>query len=345
MLKDFLVNFTKQYHELGHTHLLLSDTISNSEGVNKMIDQAAGFGHRLKVGHNFDGLLHSIEIDGIKGASTWFDHMLKDFTSHDGIPLPGAMFIKDITGMDFDEAVNWLTINASDVIELGVSSAAITLLEKKLANKPQLKNVALAVSGCIGIIDDNPLLVAYATIKAASEINKKFKFVSNANLEKFKVGSRVFYRGVKIVSVGTFFSGVVAQAFFDLNIVDFVTDVSIHALDGITILGEKIGIISDLSDHGSTITDAASNMADICEGVATLGLGIALSYSVKSIFKYFNKGKQELITILSQKVIIRKQIKEALIKQLPPTYILGYITEGIKKECYQPLLLLPGDVA
>jgi hypothetical protein len=337
MLKDFLVNFTKQYHELGHTNFLGIHGLANSEAVNKMIDSASGLGHRLKAGHSFDGLLHSIEIDGIHGATSWFDHMLKDFTSPDGIPIPGAMFIKDITGMDYSHAVDWLCINASDVIELGVMAAAVSLLEKKIKDKPQIKNVAVALGGCIGIADDNPLLVAYFAIQAAKVINEKYKIVSDQRMANLKVFSRNCYRGLTVVSIGTFFTGVAAQAFFDTNIVDLTVNVVSHAADGISTIGEHLGLVHDAADHVDTAATIAEGAGHFIDGIATLGLGLAASYGIRKIFKYVNNDVKERVTELYYKVTLRRQIRDATLKQLPPNIVAGLLTEGLKNDCYKSI--------
>lgn len=334
MLKDFLVNFTKQYHELGHSNFGIHG-FANNVDVNHMIDSARGFGHRLKSGHSFDGLLQSIEIDGIYGASTWFDHMLKDFTSHDGIPLPGAMFIQDITGMNYQQASDWLCINAGDVIELGISAVAVNLLEKKMKDKPQLKNVALAFAGCLGIIDDNPLLVAYSAIKAAQVINKKYKLVSDSHIDNLKLISRNLYRGLTVVSVGTFFTGVAAEAFFHINIVDLTIEVTSHAIDGISAIAEHIGILHDAADHVDTAAHIAEGAGHIIDGIATLGLGIAASFAVRKTFQFFNKDIKEKVLVLYHQVSVRKQIKEAVKNELPPNIIAGFLSEGLNNNCYK----------
>lgn len=341
MLKDFLISFTSQYHDLGHSGLLSFDTIKNSEAVNSFIDTAQGFGHRLKANHNFDGFLDSLELDGVQGATTWFDHMLKDFTSHDGIPMPGAMFIKEATGMDFEQSVDWLCINAADVIELGAAMGGMELLEKKFTDNPFLKTTALAIAGCIGIIDDNPLLVGYVTIQAASTLNQKYKILREENLSHVKVGSRIFFRGIQIVSIGTFFTGVAAQSFFNLNIIELASELTTSAIDTITIFGDGSESIVVTAGQIGDITDAGSLAADAIDGLSTLGLGLAVSLGVRSLFKFLNGSKYDNIRNITRKIILRNQLKTALTKQLSPVIIKGYLTQGEQRNWYPTLLLNP----
>lgn len=47
-------------------------------------------GHRIKHEHDMQEMIDSFDLQGVEGIGLWFDHMIKDFTSPEGIPLPFA---------------------------------------------------------------------------------------------------------------------------------------------------------------------------------------------------------------------------------------------------------------
>ncbi len=150
MLKDVILPLTEQIHNLDH----------NASSEDKMMDSAFGMGHRIKEGHDFQGLVEAFHLEGIDGIALWFDHMFKDFTSPHGIPLPFSEAIYQASEMNMDTAIDWLTINASDIIELGVQEGALYLLK----NNQKAYHTTLLIGSAIGIIDDNPAIVIANTL-------------------------------------------------------------------------------------------------------------------------------------------------------------------------------------
>ncbi len=310
MLKDFLLDFTKQYHELGHDNFMFFDGIENSDSVNDIIDSVSGLGHRIKFGHDFEGLSESFEIDGIEGITSWFDHMLKDFTSHDGIPLPGAEFVQNVTGMDYQEAVEWLAVDATDVLALGLSVGALNLVEKKLNNNPKMKVAVQTIAGFEGIVDDNPLLTGYIAMKVASDVNKKYNLVSDSTSQKAKdVSGKVFQVAGKIC-VGTFVTGVGTELILNESIIEVTTELLNTGVETNLIFADNILTGLEAADHTAAAADWVADIGELVDGAATLGLTILLSKAVKGIFSFFNENKRKQVIRLMTMKLQREEIRK-----------------------------------
>lgn len=323
MLKDFLLDFTKQYHELGHDNFMFFDGIENSDAVNDIIDSVSGLGHRIKFGHDFEGLSESFEIDGIEGITSWFDHMLKDFTSHDGIPLPGAEFVQNVTGMDYQEAVEWLAVDATDVLALGLSAGALNLVEKKLNNNPKVRAAVQTIAGYEGIVDDNPLLTGYIAMKVASDINKKYNLVSDSTSQKAKEVSGKVFRVAGKICVGTFVTGVGTELVLNESIIEVTTELLNTGVETNLIFADNILSGLEVADHTAAAADWVADIGDVLDGAATMGLGILLGKAVKGIFNIFNESERNRVirymTIRFQREEITKLCKKgfpsALLKE------------------------------
>ena len=341
MLKDFLLDFTKQYHELGHDNFLIFEGIKNSSEVNDYIDSVSGLGHRIKFGHDFEGLSESFEIDGIEGITSWFDHMMKDFTSHDGLPLPGAEFVQTLTGMDYQEAVEWLAVDATDVLALGLSAGALNLIEKKLNNNPKLRVAVQTIAGVEGIVDDNPLLVGYMAIKVASDVNKKYNFVSESASEKVKDISGKVIRVAGKICVGTFVAGVSTELVLNESIMEVAGDLLNTSFDTKLILADTLlnGVEAahNVADAGDWIAD----IGDILDGAATLGLGILLGKAVKGIFSIFNEAERNRVTRLMTIKLQREEITQLCKKGFPAALLKERIKALDNSSSYFGLLPPP----
>lgn len=267
MLKDLVINMTENYHDLGH----------NGSSVDAMMDGASGMGHRIKEGHDLQGLIEAYDLEGVNGIGLWFNHMLKDFTSPAGVPLPFAEAIQNVTDMPMDKAIDWLTINASDVLALGTQEAALKFFKN---NKKASKGIYILGTG-LGIIDDNPLIVILNTYRLLK--SDKLSFLKNeATMNFLKRTSQLTGR----ICVGT------AAVTVGAGMVGFNIPAEI----------EELGEVFDLVD-GATIA------ADLVDGVATLGLGIAASYGVKKVSNYINGDLQEDINSLKENLSLYKSLQ------------------------------------
>lgn len=150
MLKEVLNEIFEEIHDLGHP----------GTAVDKMMDAVEGMGHRIKWGHDLQGMINAFELEEVSGIFDWFKHMLLDLASPSGVPLPFADAVRVATGMEMDEAIDWLCVNLADVVEVGTEAAVLRVFK----DDPRKFKVALAVGTALGIADDNPVLLALNTV-------------------------------------------------------------------------------------------------------------------------------------------------------------------------------------
>jgi DNA/RNA endonuclease G (NUC1) len=124
--------------------------------INKFMDDAAGIGHRLKVGHSIDYLPQIVEKFGNEGVPAYFMHLLQDSTTVDGIPtIPRAWDIKEtlqLANVPRKVATGLVSISFSSTLG---TLAVITLvselwkfgkaLTKKIKTQNYLKTAATAI--------------------------------------------------------------------------------------------------------------------------------------------------------------------------------------------------------
>lgn len=289
-LTRWLTSYTEQYHDLGHDEILGFRSLPSSDSVNDLIDSAAGRGHRIAEGHDFDGLVDSFQEDGIHGAVTWFDHMLKDFTSPDGIPLPGADLAERL-GMSTTEAVDWLCVNAGDAIEAGSVAAVTELLGRRFKDNPRLEQACLLFGGALGVHDDNPLLVGYVVVKTALYLRRR-RIVSDRVARVFVRTTRTAGQVVTVTAVSTF------------GIVTVLLCCGVDVLDILESAGGGLELIDGVEVAG----EVAAGVGDLVDGLSTLGASIALSYGVKKLFKYLAKEDREKVEALRPRLAARKSL-------------------------------------
>lgn len=300
MLKDVLLNLTENIHNIGH----------NDSSVDAMIDSVSGMGHRIKHGHDMQGLIESYHLEGIEGIGLWLDHMAKDFTSPAGIPLPFAEAIYETTGMKMDTAIDWLTVNASDAIELGTQEAFLHYFK----SNPKAYKTTLAVGTTIGIIDDNPLIVVINTLrllkttqkngKSLPFLDKSLHFVNKTSsiASKVCIGTAVTNFSLAIVGV---------------NVSELVEDTA----EGI--------------DFIESAYETTSIMSDVIDGVTTLGVGLLVSKGIKQIAKAVNHEEQREIEKNTKNLSMYKSLNFQLRNSAPPA-IIGSLLSDMKNNGLYP---------
>lgn len=254
MLKEIILPITEQIHNLGH----------NSSSVDAMMDSVSGSGHRIKEGHDIQGLIEAFHLEGVEGIGLWFDHMWKDFTSPDGIPLPFAEAIYEVTGMEMDEAIDWLTINASDILELGVQQGVLSIFK----NNKKAYHTSLLIGSIIGFLDDNPAIIVMNTVHYfnLAKKNEKLLPLLNPAIRGLNKTTSI----ISTVCIGTF------------------TVNTGLALIGIN-LSDTIEGAGEISDGVDAAIETATVLSDVIDGASTLGLGILASKGVKQIAKSTNE--------------------------------------------------------
>ncbi len=141
----------------------------------KIIDAAAGLGHRLKAGHDIQGFLNLIGEEGLDGAATWFRHMFADLMSPHGIPLPGVAhvyrFLEETIGIDVSEKffVDWGCVSATDVVSGGLVLLLLARMHKIATEQQRLRRLASLTIGQILLItfaEANPFFIATVPLQA-----------------------------------------------------------------------------------------------------------------------------------------------------------------------------------
>lgn len=134
-----------------------------------IMDAAMGLGHRLKTGHDIQGLLDLIRDNGTEGAETWFRHMLADFMSPDGIPLPGAShlyrFLKETVRVDVSEKffVDWTCVSATDVLSAGLTLLLLARMHKLATEQERIRRLGALTIGqvlLLSLAESNPFFLA-----------------------------------------------------------------------------------------------------------------------------------------------------------------------------------------
>jgi hypothetical protein len=328
-LTRFLTSLTEQYHDLGHHDFLEFKSLPTSDAVNQAMDAVAGRGHRIKEGHSFAGLVDAYEEAGITGAATWFDHMLKDFTSPDGVPLPGASLALDL-GMPASEAIDWMCVNAGDVLEAGAVMGGIEILERRFKDKPKLKNACLAFGGVLGVHDDNPVLVGYIALKTAKYLRDR-RIIDDRVAQVFSRTTRTAFGTVRVAAVVSFAS-VSGLTIIGFDAIDYIE--SMGGLDA-----ASAGI--DVAAGVEVAVDTASVAADVADGLATLGLGIVASYGVKRFFRWVSEEDTQKLVTLRPLLQARLGVKELAEQNAPPALLAQAIEHAEEQGVYRRRLCPP----
>lgn len=301
MLKDIVIDFTENYHDLGH----------HGSSVDAMMDSVAGMGHRIKHGHDIQGLIDAYQLEGIEGIGLWFDHMAKDFTSPAGIPLPFAEAIYNISGMQMDTAIDWLTVNAFDMGSLITQELALKLLK----NNPMAYKISFLIGSGIGIVDDNPLIVVTNTLRLLRQ-GKLKRFVSDSSIQFLNRTTQITGRicmGTATVTLGAGAIGI--------NIPEKI---------------EEIGEILDMVEGFSTI-------ADIIDGATSLGVMLLVSKGVKGIASSINGEILEKVQLSEDKLAMFRSLKQQASSGASPSTIALLMDDMKQRGLLSNKQLLIGD--
>lgn len=139
----------------------------------KIMDAAVGIGHRLKAGHDVQTLVELFAEDDLAGAETWFRHMLADFMSPDGIPVPGASylyrFMEETVGVSERVFVDWTCVSATDVLAGGVTLLLLARMHKLATEQQRLRRLGTLTVGqvlLLSFFEANPFFLATLPVQA-----------------------------------------------------------------------------------------------------------------------------------------------------------------------------------
>lgn len=288
MLKEILNEIFERIHDLGHV----------GTPVDKMMDAVEGMGHRLKWGHDLQGMINAIELEGVPGIFDWFEHMLLDFTSSSGIPLPFADAVRLATGMEMDEAIDWLCVNVMDLLEVGGEIAIL----KAFKNDPQKFKIALAVGSALGIVDDNPVLLALNTVLFLKMFGWDRKFWGTRGQPSFLSNSLdVFSKAATAVAVADIGLGLMG---FDL----------VELLTG-------VGDATDFSE----VTEFAEGLGDFLDGVATFGLIRLVNKGIRGVFDALTQNMRERLWRKRAVLTALEAIKTGLHQNAPLSKLVNFV--------------------
>lgn len=309
-IKEFLLNFTQEHHQLGHLNI-----------GDQRIGVVKGSGYqRTELGRDNQGLISAHQLDEIPGIVEWFEHLVQNFTTFPGVPLPFAQAVQKLTGIKTDEAIQWLTANGAKLIETGTEAEIIRFLK----DNPKACQYALVLGAVWGFIDENPLFIAV----------NAFLY-----LRKLKKEGRLQDRWGKIEQVARRSFGVVAN----VCACAFLADVGLgfFGLDLAEMVGHSINLLglgADLTETTLFAVEIAGTASNIVDGAASLGVGFLASKLVKKGFERINsKIKNELEKILPL-ASYKKQFKMLIDKQVPPESLMPVIEMMEENGIYQPIL-------
>jgi hypothetical protein len=150
--KDVIINYTKSYNDVAASNL-----------TDIFMDQAVGRGHRIVHGHDFSNLPEIYNRFGLEGVGDFFAHNMRDLMSPDGIPVPFANEIKEALGLTTGQSIDWLCLNAVELLTGSLSVAHSVYAFNGLMNG-DLSALNVATSGAIKILtatlSPNPIVLA-----------------------------------------------------------------------------------------------------------------------------------------------------------------------------------------
>jgi len=110
-----LVDFTK----------VINDVVG-STNVDKFMDAAAGYGHRIAHGHSAEFLPEIYEKFGFSGLVDASTHWLRDLCTPHGVPIPFAKNVAAYFDIAPKTSIEWLCLNVGDVFSGALSALHTT---------------------------------------------------------------------------------------------------------------------------------------------------------------------------------------------------------------------------
>ncbi len=273
-----------------------------------MMDGLGGFGHRVDFGHDLDGFLRAYDLQGFDGARAWADHMLKDFTTPAGIPLPFSEALVRLTPLDMDDAVDWLSVNFADVVELGAEAVTVELIARRFKGNRAAYQAALVAGMALGFVDDNPLLIAYSGAR----------WLINARDYLARTNPALVRRASAAMSKAS-------SRFETASYVALGAEIAAHALhvpDALAAMGDAHGI--------GGAAAFGEGLLDIVEGIGTIGLAFGARRLIGALFRAARGVKQREAARLARLVLPKVRLVELLRSGAPPAALVGPLTEMAK---------------
>lgn len=301
-LTTFAANLAEEYEGLGEVPALAATGP-------KLITQA---NHHIQFGRNLNQIYINYHFEEITGIDAWFQQMDREFFSPEGLPLPLAEAIREITGEPACKALDWLSENLTDEIAGGTEEAKAVFFR----NNPKAYSICLVLGIAFGLYSNQASQVALNGMEYYYKLRKEGRL--NKGLWN---NTDRFVRTSFIVSAAT-------------DAANFIIERALELLDANP--PKKAGKL--LGGLGAKIGKAAARAAleaasavDVIGGVSNLGLSLLLGHTVGHLATWFNDdARRELASAVSL-LESKQQLFELLSQQVPPetlTPVIELMMEG-----------------
>ena len=289
-------------------------------GFRSFADLIVTQGDHIEYGHDFSQLLQAYQLEGVVGISEWFGELARDFTSPEGLPLPFAEALQQVTGIPVEQAADWLSANLVDVVELG-TDAAITAFFRK---NPKIFSAGLVLGIGFGLYSDNPLLIAVNGIQYFCTLRREGR-LQNGIWNKADRFARASFAVVDRVCTATFIADT-ALDFAGVNLPELA--------------GKAAGMLESagqLSGSAQAALEAASAV-DWVEGIGNFGLSLLVGKAVGKVINWLNDDVKKELLEANSLLELRHQLYELLRKEVPPESLMPVVEMLINGDAYSPVL-------
>lgn len=272
---------------------------------------ASGGTHHLQLGRNLKGLYRLYRLQEVPGIDAWFQEMDREYFSPEGLPLPLAEAIREITGEPPHKALDWLSANLTDEIAGGTEEALTAFFR----NNPKAYSICLVLGIAFGLYSNQASLVSLNGMEYFYKLRKEGRL----NKGLWNKTDR-FIRNSFIISAAP-----------DTN---FISEKALELLDANS--PQKSGKLH--KGMGAKIGKAAARAAleaasaiDVVGGVSHLGLSLLLGQAVGRLATWFNDDARRELAQAGSLLESKRQLSELLSKQVPPetlTPVIELMMEG-----------------
>lgn len=309
------------------------NTIWQGDGV---IVQPPDIGDQSAISENVEKIVNSISHDQYSQLahdelSTQIRDMFvnpaeasyQDYVA--GIPVNDSELSLENLPQDIRHDIEDINIDVGNILATGGYMALMQFYNDHPDKQKKITRVAMAIGafdaftnfGDQGISLDfelNPLLITslayYISIVGSNSKNMK--------IQKLSIGFNKFLAKSFRVMEYAGYAAIAVQA------IDLLTNA-----DFIPLLAEFIDAIDFLDIFGN-VADVASGGADVVDGLATLGLGIAASRLVRYLFKKLNQKDIDEITNLTKTTSPKKILAKLLEHDAPIELLCGPYSAVLK---------------
>ncbi len=276
--------------------------------------------HHIEYGHSLEGLLESYELDVIPGISDWFQEVGEEFCSPEGIPLPFADAIQQAAGMPADQAIEWLSVNITDAIEIGTEAVIMAFFRKN----PTAYSICMVLGIAFGLYSNNTLLVAMNGLQYFCKLRRE------GRLQK-----GIWVRLDRFLRVSLAVTGKTCAATFIADKTLELMGVHLPEMAGHIITALRIG-----RNAGKTARFAieAASTADFVEGISNFGLSLLVAQGIGKLVNWFNDDTQKELARVGSLLESKQQLLELVNQEVPPETLMPIIELMMDAGAYQAIL-------